>query len=219
MNIYRIVEHQAASAIRLVTDTQDEYEFIETELDSLRPALKQTSHHLLIKKPFSYPTPVPLDFSRRFTPPGSDLLAFYGSEYLTTAVYELAYHFMEFRIHLPAPSQVSEPRTAFSVEFDPSDGLNLNSHPKIDLIASKKSYEVSQQIAEENKGVPSILYPSCRGPNHELNVAVYDIQKLGTDIEQTQTLKFVYLHKQQSSLIFFEGESNPRHKVAWSEVA
>jgi len=218
MILHRIVELQAHTTIRKITDNQEEYEFIENLIEAQKPHSLTTSHHYLIKTPFRYPLPVPWQYMGRFKPPFYHRNCFYGSECYRTSAYEYTYHWLAQRVHIPSLSQEPQPRTHFQVNFLDSHCFNLKNHPKIKKIMDRKDYGPSHQFIQSHPKISSILYISCRDPQKGNCIVTFEIDTLGKNPLAERTLDFVYQASQKKCLIQDPLLNEPQLEIAWDEV-
>ena len=178
-DIWRMVEVEADSQSRLLTDNQEEYEFLERYIDSGKPPYPPGEHHFLIRTAFRYELPTPPEYAGRFKEPYGNGKGLYGSMAPNTTFYEVAYHWLRERLHLPAPSQTPEPRTLFSVEFYDEQAFDIRDESNLGDLTSRADLQASWQFVRSHPEILSIIYPSCRSPNRDLNVYIRDIQTLG----------------------------------------
>jgi len=191
--LHRIVEDQAShTPTRTITDTQEEYDFIESLIEESKPAIPDTNHHYLIRTQFRYPLPVLPKYAARFRPPHFHRNVFYGSFERLTSFYEAAYHWLRERIHVKGLSITPEPRTHFTVEFDDPKATNICKHRDISKIMDRKDYTRSHEFILENPHVSSIIYPSCRDPKNGNCAAVFDLMTLEERLDSTEPLYFTY---------------------------
>ena len=218
MILHRIVELQAHTVIRKITDNQEEYEFIENLIESQKPPPLNTDHHYLIKTPFRYPLPVQPAYQGRFRPPFFHRNCFYGSETYRTSAYEYAYHWLMQRVHIYGLGQQPEPRTHFQVTFLDPDCLDLRNHPEIEKIMDRKNYAPSHRFIESNPDLTSILYPSCRDPERGNSIVTFEINTLGKQPLDERTLHFLYQTSEKKCLIQDPFLSEPPLEISWEEV-
>lgn len=219
MILHRIVELQAHTVIRKITDTQEEYEFIESLIESQKPPPLASDHHYLIKTPFRYPLPVKPEYAGRFKPPFYHRNCFYGSELYRTSAYEYAYHWLEQRVHLSRLSQEPQPRTHFQVDFSDGRCVDVRGNPDIEKIMDRKDYSSSHRFVQSNPELSSILYFSCRDPQKGNCVATFEIDSLGKMPLAERTLHFVYQTLQKKCIIQDLLLSEPQLEIAWDEVS
>jgi len=218
--VWRIVEQEAKSQSRKTTDSPDEYEFLESYIDSGKPPYPNTGHHVLVATAFRYEVPTPPDFVARFKPPFGNPKAFYSSLDSRTSCYETAYHFMKERVHLPSASQTPEPRTLFSVAFS-GPIFDIATEARLPEIISRKSMEASWDFVRNNPNVNSVLYPSCRDPDHGQNVFTKDISSLEKNPKNYTDLRFIF--ESQNRLVrILDRHEDPAWEtltVGWDEVS
>lgn len=191
--LHRIVEDQAShTPTRTITETPDEYDFIEDLIEQSKPVIQTTTHHYLIKTQFRYPLPVLPKFSARFRPPHSQRNVFYGSLERQTSFYEAAYHWLQERIHVKDLGQTAEPRTHFTVEFIDPHSTDISKHKDIDRIMDRHDYSASHDFAQKHPNLSSIMYPSCREPQRGKCAAVFELMTLGEKPLSNEALFFIY---------------------------
>ena len=219
MILHRIIELQAHTVIRKLTDNQEEYEFIENLIESQKPRPVTTDHHYLIKTPFRYPLPVKPEYAGRFRPSFYHRNCFYGSELYQTSAYEYTYHWLVQRVHILKLSQEPQPRTHFQVSFSDRHCVDLRNHPEIKKIMDRKDYGPSHRFIESKPDVTSILYFSCRDPQKGNCIVTFEIGTLGKQPLKQRTLDFVYQASQQKCLIQDPLENDPQLEISWEEVS
>ena len=217
--LHRIVEDQAShTPTRTITDTLEEYEFIEELIENSKPSITLTKHHYLIRTQFRYPLPVLPRFTARFRAPHSFRNVFYGTFERQTSFYETAYHWLRERVHVTGLSQTPEPRTHFTVDFNDPKAMDICVHEDIVKIMDKKDYSHSHALVAKHPKVSSIVYPSCRDPKHGKCAAVFELLTLGEKPLSNEALFFIYDSKALSCTI--EGLSvDPAIVVPWGLVA
>jgi hypothetical protein len=216
--LHRIVEDQASSSpTRTITDTQEEYEFIEALIEGTKPEIEVTQHHYLIRTQFRYPLPVAAKYAARFRPPFFHRNVFYGCFEGITACYEAAFHWLRERIHVPNLSQTAEPRTHFETDFNDAFAINICGHRDVTQIMDKNDYSRSHRLIESNPNASSIIYPSCRDPQHRNCAAVLDVTTLGTQPQSMENLFFIYSSGAKSCLI--EGPTMSPLEIPWTVVS
>jgi hypothetical protein len=217
--LHRIVEDQAThTPTRSITDTQEEYEFIENLIEGSKPAIKTAPHHYLIRTQFRYPLPVLPQYAARFRPPYFHKNVFYGSLERPTSFYEAAYHWLRERVHLKGLSQTPEPRTHFTVDFKDPDSSDISTHKDISKIMDKNDYSHSHAFIRKHVGATSLIYPSCRDPQHRKCAAVFELSTLGEKPLSTEPLYFIY-DSQRLSCTILGPEVIPTMKIPWGLVA
>jgi hypothetical protein len=222
MKLNRIVELQAHTVIRKITDTQEEYEFVEGLIESRKPTLPKAKHHYLIKTPFRYFLPVQPRYASRFKPPFYERNCLYGTREFRTAVYEYGYHWLRQRVHVEGLSHEPQPRTCFKVGFKDTSIKDIRKHPKIKTLMDRDDYGPSHRFVLENPAVSSLLYPSCRDPRKGDCVVTFDINTLGLKPEDERTFHLIYEEKSKRC-VFKDPLEDPSSKkapisVSWSEV-
>jgi hypothetical protein len=217
--LHRIVEDQAShTPTRTITDTQDEYNFIENLVEETKPPIPATNHHYLIRTQFRYPLPVLPKYQARFRPPFFPKNVFYGAFQRETSFYEAAYHWLRERVHVKDLSMTPEPRTHFTVDFDDSTATDLCNHPNITRIMDRNDYSASHDFIAKNVDVSSIIYPSCRDPRNGNCAAVFDLLALGERPLSTEPLLLIY-DCVNKSCSMIGPEVDPKIVIAWSLVA
>ncbi len=200
--LHRIVEDQASrTPIRTITDTQEEYEFIETLIEGTKPEIEFTEHHYLIRTQFRYPLPVAPEYAARFRPPFFHRNVFYGSFERITACYESAFHWLRERVHVSNLTQTPEPRTHFETDFKDPYAIDICRHKNVAQIMNKNDYSHSHSFVEENQQASSIIYPSCRDPQHRNCAAVFDVATLGLQPGSMENMFFIYNAATKSCMI------------------
>lgn len=191
--LHRVVEDQAShTPIRAITDTQEEYDFIEDLIEQSKPAIPATNHHYLIRTQFRYPLPVLPKYTARFRPAHFHKNVFYGAFEKSTSFYEASYHWLRERIHVKTLSITSESRTHFTVDFDASTATDICKHRDIAKIMDRYDYTRSHEFVRKNPNVSSIIYPSCREPSNGHCAAVFDLMTLGERLNSVEPLYFTY---------------------------
>ena len=217
--LHRIVEDQAShTSVRTITDTQEEYEFIETLIEGTKPEIELTEHHYLIRTQFRYPLPVAPEYAARFRPPFFHRNVFYGCFERITACYEAAFHWLRERVHVPGLSQTPEPRTHFEVEFNDPNAIDICRHQNIAQIMAKNDYSHSHRFIEDSPQASSIIYPSCREPKHQNCAAVFEVGTLGQRPLSMENLFFIYNSATRSCLITGPNV-DPALVIAWQLVS
>ena len=213
----RIVELQSHTVIRKLTETQEEYEWLEALIEDTKPKTSSLQKkHYLIAAPLRYPLPIPPRFAARFRPPYFKNV-FCGTETDQTSYYEYAYHWMLQRVHLKNTSHTPEPRTLFHVKFLDAHCLDLRRHPKMTKIMDRHRYAASHDFVETHPDLTSILYPSCRDPQHGNCLATFSPDTLGNKPTHSTTLHFIYHQKNQECVI--ENLMNEtRVSILWKSV-
>ncbi len=219
MILHRILELQAHTVIRKLTDTQEEYEFIESLIESQKPAYPRKEHHYLIQTSFRYALPVPVQYQARFKPPFSHRNCFYGAEHYHTSAYEYAYHWLRQRVHLENLSQEAQARTHFTVSFKDAQAIDLRKNPSCQGVMDRKDYGASHEFIQAHPLATSILYPSCRDPEQRVCVVTFEIETLGKKALSEKTLYFVYQAARKSCSIQDILQDDLPLEVRWSEVA
>lgn len=218
MILNRIVELQAHTIVRKLTDNQAEYEFIENLIESQKPTPIDSDHHYLIKTPFRYPLPVPPIYASRFKPPFYHRNYFYGAQFYHTSAYEYAYHWLRQRVHIKNLSQQSQARTHFQVTFKDDHAVNLKEHTRHKKIMDRHDYGPSHQFVQSNPNVNSILYPSCRDPQQRTCVVTFKIETLGKTPLEERTLHFIYQTSQKLCCIQDSLGKDALLEIYWEEV-
>lgn len=217
--LHRIVEDQAShTSTRTITDTQDEYDFIEELIEESKPDIPTANHHYLIRTQFRYPLPVLPKYAARFRPPHFHRNVFYGAFQRYTSFYETAYHWLRERIHVKGVSLTPEPRTHFTVEFDDSKATDICRHREIAKIMDRNDYTRSQEYVLKNPKVVSIIYPSCRDPKKGTCAAVFDLLTLGERPLSTEPLYLIYDSEEKTCTISGP-EVDPPIVIPWGLVA
>lgn len=215
----RIVELQAKSVLRSLTHTQNEYNFLESLIESTKPELPLSAHHYLITTPFRYDLPVPPIYQARFRPPYFHQNCFYGTLHFHTACYEYAYHWLRQRAHLTGLSQESASRTHFTLRFSDAHCLDITRHRNVKKIMDKNDYTASHDFVKKQKKLSSILYPSCRDPQNGLCVVTFSPKTLAKKIHTERTLHLTYLNQKKACLIEIPTARATEKKIIyWQEV-
>lgn len=200
--VFRVVEAQVKSALLTITDTQEEFEFLEGFVEATKPAYPQEAvlgrFHYLIATSFRYPLPVPERYAARFRPPFYNRNVFYASVRPVIAYYEYAYHWLRQRVLLSGLSQSPEPRTQFSVMLHDPKMIDIRQHPHIAKIMDRNLYTDSHQLVRDLKEFDSIQYPSCRDPERGECVAVFNIFRLSQQPEDIRLLHLIYDSKMRA---------------------
>lgn len=219
MILHRILELQAHTVIRKLTDTQEEYEFIESLIESQKPTYPKKEHHYLIQTSFRYSLPVPVHYQARFKPPFSHRNCFYGAEFYRTSAYEYAYHWLRQRVHLEGLSQEAQARTHFTVSFKDAKLFDLRKDPACREVMARKDYAPSHEFMRAHPEITSILYPSCRDPEAAACVVTFEIETLGRKALSEKTLYFVYQAARKACSIQDVLQNEPVLEVSWAQVA
>lgn len=217
--LHRIVENQAKMVTHELTDTQEEFEFIESLIDGTKPPLNREGWHHLIATPFRYELPVKPEYQARFKPPFSNFLVFYGSCELRTAAYEYGLHWLRERIHLNGLSQVPASRTYFTVGFRDSQILDITSHVKIKKIMDRTSYAASHEYITTVPNPSSIRYPSARDLMGGFCVAAFKKEVLEKRARTSQELRIRYLESEKAAEFEDPSGIHEALTVRWDEVA
>jgi hypothetical protein len=219
-DIWRMVEVEAESQSRLLTDTEEEYEFLERYIESSKPPYPPGDHHFLIRTSFRYEAPTPPEYAGRFKEPMSNVQGLYGSVYPQTTFYEVAFHWLRERVHLPSPTQTPEPRTLFSVSFQDSAEHDIASEPNIAELTSRIDYSASWQFVRNHPEVRSIIYPSCRCPQHGRNVFTRDIETLGRTPKALINFNLILRAREKSCYIIHQTHDSrwPPLEISWTKV-
>lgn len=218
MIVNRIVELQAHTVIRKITDTQEEYEFLEQLIESKKPRYPNTQHHYLIQTPFRYPLPVEPQYSSRFKPPFYTRNCLYAALLYRTSAYEYAYHWMSQRVHIPNLSQEPQARTHFTVTFEDPHLFDLHSNSELKKIMDRQNYGPSHQWIESHPEVSSILYPSSRDPEQGDCVVTFEIVTLGAQPLSERTLHFIYQASEKKCRIQDPLQKEKSWEINWEEV-
>ena len=217
--LHRIVELQAKTITRQITDDQAEYDFIEELIDSTKPPISKKDWHYLIATPFRYPLPVGLEYSARFRPPFSERHVFYGTFELKTAEYEFGYHWLRERVHLSGLSQAIEQRTYFTVEFNDPKVVDIRNYPDISKIMDRRNYTYSHALTESIPDISSFLYPSARDPNKGDCIAAFKLENLGKKPQTSTTFELLYIAEAKAVLFLDPSGVYPSQQVSWEQVA
>lgn len=216
--LHRIVEWQAKTITRKTTDTQEEYDYIEGLIESLKPPLSKTGHHYLISTPFRYPLPVPPLYQARFRPPYYHRNSFYGTVAYPTCVFETGYHFLRQRIHLKGLSQSVEMRTRFRVSFHDPKSVDISKRRDFSLLMNRQDYFYSHNFIRKHATIHSIIYPSCRDPEAQKCVCTFSLATLGKKPRDEGILHFIYIEKQKVCAVEDPLNRFPGIKVEWEKV-
>jgi hypothetical protein len=219
MALHRIVELQARSISRQTTDTPQEYDYIESLIESLKPPIPQTKHHYLIRTPFRYPLPVPSDYQARFKPPFYPRNPFYGAAGYETCVFETAYHWLRQRVHLKGLSQRAEPRTYFTVSFHDERLVDISRRKDVKALMDRRDYAASHRFIETHPETTSILYPSCRDPQRRPCVVTFQIESLGKKPRNLTTVEFIYDERLKRCKVLHPLYEERPMEVDWKDVA
>lgn len=219
MILNRIVELQAKTVTRKITDTQEEYEFIENLIESQKPDYPKVPHHYLIATPFRYPLPVEPKYVARFRPPYYDRNCFYGCAEYRTTVFEYGYHWLSQRVHISGLSHESQSRTHFTVEFDDLKCIDIREDQQIEKIMNRNDYSSSHNYILENKDINSILYPSCRDPECGDCIVTFDIWTLGKQPISERRIYFFYDEKNKKCLAECPTGNMDKIQVLWDDVS
>lgn len=168
--------------------------------------------HPYISEPFSYPLPVPDRYKARFKPGGYHKNVFYGGRSEAVAIHEAAYYMMRERLHMPIVYE--ESRTLFAAPFSDTACLDISSHPNITVIMDRKSHAASWDFIMQNE-TDSLLFPSARTTG--ICVAVYDENKLGTQISGHQLLTF-RIDREQCQVLDATSRE-PLHTIHWFQIS
>ena len=219
-DVWRMVEVEANSQSRLLTDTQEEYDFLERYIDSGKPPYPLGKHHFLISTAFRYEAPTPPEYAARFKPPEGDSRAFYASLQPRTTFHEVAFHWLRERLHLPNPSQTPEPRTLFSVRFRDRNAYDIRTEPNNAELTSRYEHSASWQFIRSHPDVNSILYPSCRCPDRGVNVFTRDIATLDQNPKALVPFLLIFRPPSQACYIVSAHQDPkwPSLAIPWSEV-
>lgn len=223
MILNRIVELQAKTVIRKITSDQAEYDFLEKLVESSKPELPESAHHYLIRSSFRYPLPVAPEFQARFRPPYFNKNTFYGCATYVTTVFEYGYHWLRQRVHVMGLSQEPQSRTHFQVSFKDRRCLDIRKIPGITKIMNRKDYSASHHFVRNHPELTSLLYPSCRDPDHGDSVVTFLVTTLGKEILSERTVNFIYHEKEKKCVVEYASE-DVRQKntnaieVSWAQV-
>ena len=220
-DIWRMVEVEAESQSRLLTDTEEEYEFLERYIDSGKPSYPAGEHHFLIRTSFRYQAPTPPEYAGRFKEPMSHVQGLYGSVAPQTTFYEVAYHWLRERVHLPSPTQSPEPRTMFSVSFRDNVAYDIGDEPNVAQIMSRQDYSASWQFVRSHPEVRSIIYPSCRCPDRGRNIFTRDIGTLGRTPKDLVNFNLILRAGEKSCYVVHQSHDSrwPSLEILWATVA
>lgn len=201
-----------------MTDNQEEYDFVESLIESFKPQEPKTDHHYLIKTPFRYPLPVPPLYAARFKPPFYERNGFYGAAHFRTSAFEYVYHWLRQRVHLPTLSQTPEPRTHFQVAFHDNSCLDIRKHKEVKSLMDRKNYGPSHDFIRAHPETRSLLYPSCRDPERGDCIVTFDIQTLDREPKGERTLYLIYESATQSCLIEDPLEKTAPMRINWGLI-
>jgi len=218
MILNRLVELQAHTVIRKITETQAEYEFIENLIESQKPPYPESGHHYLIKTPFRYSLPVEPRYSSRFKAPFYTRNCLYAAREYRTSAYEYVYHWLSERIHISGLSQEPQGRTHFTVSFEDPDLFDLTSHPDVGKIMDRRHYGPSHRFMESHPEVNSILYPSCRDPQRGDCVVTFEINTLGKKPLSERSLYLIYEVSQKKCRIEDPLQKEDPLEIFWSDL-
>ena len=178
--IIRVVESQEQIATKTIVDTIEEQSILEEMLEATKPSLARGGDeqlHYLLSTPFRYP---PLEWGSRFGSRTEPSL-FYGSQQMTTALYETAYYRFIFwmGMEIPPSKNLTTQHTMFRVGYRTKYGVKLHRAPYSaykELIQSPKDYQATQQLgtALRDAGVEAFEYCSARDLEHGINVALFN---------------------------------------------
>ncbi|QQR80471.1 MAG: RES family NAD+ phosphorylase [Deltaproteobacteria bacterium] len=215
----RIVELQAHTVVRQLTDTQEEYEWLENLIETTKPKpLSLQKKHYLIATPFRYPLPIPPLFEARFRPAFFERNAFYGTQEDRTSYYEYAYHWMLQRVHIKNLSQIPEPRSLFHVNFEDKNCTDIRKTDNIGKIMDRHDYGASHAFVKEQTKLSSILYPSCRDPQGGNCLVTFEPETLGDQPIDMTGLFLIYFTKTKTCQI-----ENPmtcaKLIIHWQEIS
>lgn len=219
MILHRIVEHQSQSVVRQLTDSQEEFEFIESLIETTKPAIINSKHHYLIKTPFRYPLPVEPQFQERFKPPYFHKNCLYASEHYQTAAFEYAFHWLKQRIHIKNLSHQTQPRTHFQIKFHDPQCLNITKHKNIKRLMNRSNYSASHDFILKHSDISSLKYPSCRDPQQRPCLAVFDINTLDEKIHNERTILLIYNQQQKKCRIETKFQIEEGLDIFWHDVA
>ncbi len=217
--LHRIVEVQATTVTHQLTDTAEEYEFIEGLIETTKPEAPSGPWHYLIRTPFRYPLPAGVDYAARFKPPFSSRHIFYGTCLLRTALYEFTYHWLKERVHLIGLSQTEELRSRFAVGFLDPTLTDLTVDPGIHLIMDRRNYTASHQWADAHPEATSILYPSCREPERGSCVAAFKLESFDLRPAESGLLFVSYSERARAAQIRDPAGIMPSERIHWKDVA
>lgn len=190
MIIHRIVELQAKTVIREITDDQSEYEFLENLIEDEKPEFPEfKGYHYLIVTPFRYPLPVPPQFAARFRPPHFHRNCLYACFHLETTIYEYVFHWMSERRHIENLEQETNQRTHFTVAYSDGNAKDVSHKRDVKKIMDRHSYQASHDFILKHPNVSSVHYPSSRDPLQRQCVAVFDIKTLGKNPKNEHALQ------------------------------
>lgn len=220
----RVVEDQSSQTIRHVTDTQEEFDYIENLIESTKSSILATNHHYLIKTPFRYFLPIQPRYAARFRPPYSTRNCTYYSREARTTSYEYAFHWLGQRVHILGLSQEAQRRTYIEVEYDDPGCVDIRAHRSIRRIMDRKDYSASHEFISRHPGVSSVCYPSCRDPQKGDCYVIFKIETLGTQVIRQKSLNLIYSSSKKSCLIeeaLFDDkvDDSIRYIVKWDDVS
>ncbi|MFW5752988.1 MAG: RES family NAD+ phosphorylase [Planctomycetota bacterium] len=171
MQLWRVVEHQAAISTRALTDTLAEQERLEQLLEATKPPKPPETPpelHYLLHTPFRY---YPCDGLARFSSPRSHG-HFYGAEAIPTALAE--YSFRQWCIlddmACDHAGYVNElPRTVFAAAAMGFRAIDLTQPPFAafaDQLCAPQDYTACQELADamQAEDIHAARYRSVRDP-------------------------------------------------------
>lgn len=176
---WRVVEAQHRVSTLKLTDTVDEQALLEDLIETAKPPLPPDCRglHYLLATPFRYGAPYPR--GSRFRRAGLTEGVFYGSETVSTAVAELAFHRLLFFAESPDTPWPANPAeyTAFSVKVASRKALDLTTGRHARDAARwmhPTDYGPCQDLAAAAReaGIEIIRYAAVRDPAGGFNLAL-----------------------------------------------
>jgi hypothetical protein len=175
--VWRLVEAQHRVSTLKLVDNLEEQALLESMIETMKPSLPPECAGLnyLLAAPYRYGSIYPQ--GSRFRRAGRTEGVLYASEYVETAVAEMAFYRLLFYAESPQtpfPDAAAD-YSAFSVRVKTRAALDLM-RPAFDDHAYRDTidYSQTQTLAEtcRKKGIELIRYPSVRDEAHRANVAV-----------------------------------------------
>lgn len=214
----RCVESQSHAPLRSLTDTNEEYEFLEQFVEDSKPPYPgHQGYDVLIQTPFRYKLPVPDRYAARFRPSFFNKNVFYASAEKSTSLYETSYHFLRQRQHISDLSQTPEPRTLFTVGINLKTSFDVRTDADIERIMARDDYSASHAFVRNNPHIDVFLYPSCRCPKKGTNAAVLEITRIEKKPRSKELLHFVY-DQGKKGVRIFSGQELILF-ILWKEVS
>ncbi|WP_068315805.1 RES family NAD+ phosphorylase [Polycladidibacter hongkongensis] len=174
---WRLVEAQHINSCRKITESTEDYDLLESELEKIKPPVSEEfqNKHFLFFTPTRY-KPYP---ASRFRVSDSDHAVYYASEDVKTAVYECLFYKLKTFAASPDSGLPANwiNKSAIKTPVKACRHLDLTKSPYVELSnqwTDRKDYSCCIGLADEayKNDVELIRYQSVRDPEKGANLAI-----------------------------------------------